>query len=48
MNIIILTPHKISFKKPLKIAFWKKMTKAIEKLKKLLEIKNCTKFTKGG
>ena len=36
MNIGILTHHEISFKKPLEIAFWKKMAKAIEKLRQLL------------
>ena len=36
MNIGILTCHEISFQKPLKITFWTKMAKAIEKLRLLL------------
>ena len=61
MNIGILKRHEISFKKLLEIAFWKKMAKPMEKLRKflaaqgvqlslcakVLQIKNCTKFTKG-
>ena len=38
MNIGNFTPHEILFKKPLEIAFWKKMAKAIEKLKPLLAV----------
>ena len=36
MNIGILTHHEISVKKLLEIAFWRKMAKAIEKLRQLL------------
>ena len=36
MNIEILTCHEISFKKQLEIVFWRKMAKAIEKLRPLL------------
>jgi len=35
-EIGILTRHEISFQKPLKITFWTKMAKAIEKLRLLL------------
>ena len=36
MNIGSLIHHDISLKKPLEIAFWKKMAKAIKKLRQLL------------
>ena len=36
MHIGILTHYEISFKKPLKFPFWKKMEKAIEKLRHML------------
>ena len=50
MNIRILNPHEMSFKKPLEIAFWTKMAKAIEKLRQLLaaqgaQLSLCAKST---
>ena len=36
MNIGILKRHEISFKKLLEIAFWKEITKPMEKLRKVL------------